>query len=216
MTNLHYDPRLKQAEVGRGRTRMRSKESDASPVAIICLKSFLLFALKLRKIKIMFLTPATPHAWLLLPAPPQLELKKSPACAACESLPVTGLTLPPLLLPCNHVSSICPECHNFYVKASRMSLTHCSSSSPDLSDLAQCVQKKICATNLRPYWGRSRRGEEERTGLGACTVPHFMTVFSLLASPLFLGDTKYFYSSISICKEGCMTDPTHTHIGQKG
>lgn len=76
MTNLHYDPRLKPAEVGRGRTRMRSKESDASPVAIICLKSFLLFALKLRKIKIMFLTPATPLC-LLLAAPPQLELKKS-------------------------------------------------------------------------------------------------------------------------------------------
>lgn len=75
--------------------------------------------------------------------------------------------------------------------------------------------KKICATNLRPLCNGRRLA-------GACTLPHFMTVFSLLLPPapsapspaypsfdvcVFFWGTKYFYSSISICKEGCMTAP---------
>lgn len=84
--------------------------------------------------------------------------------------------------------------------------------------------KKICATNLRPLCNGRQQA-------GACTLPHFMTVFSLLLSPpvhlpppllspsfdvcVFFWGTKYFYSSISICKEGCMTAPcSHRRRGR--
>lgn len=123
---------------------------------------------------------------------------------------------PSPLLP---LSSICPECHNFYVKASRMSFITPLSPPPTCPSSSSFIRlssmKKICATNLRPLCNGRRQA-------GACTLPHFMTVFSLLLPPdplpppllspsfdvcVFFWGTKYFYSSISICKEGCMTAP---------
>lgn len=129
--------------------------------------------------------------------------------------------------PVHPLSSICPECHNFYVKASRMSfitpsLPHCLPYHSPGSFIRLSSMKKICATNLRPFCNGGRQAR------GACTLPHFMTVFSLLLpqapcdpSPTpcvcFFWGTKYFYSSISICKEGCMTAPcSQSRRGSRG
>lgn len=136
----------------RKRRRRRTRPRRTSPVAIICLKSFLLFALKLRKIKIMFLTPAD------LPSPPpslqQLSLRKAfPVhhVSLCLSWSQPHLHLPPRL----PLSSICPECHNFYVKASRMSFITPLSPPPTCPSSGSFIRlssmKKICATNLRPF-----------------------------------------------------------------
>lgn len=143
----------------------------------------------------------------------------------CLSWSQPHLHLPPHL----PLSSICPECHNFYVKASRMSFITPLSPPPTCPSLGSFIRlssmKKICATNLRPLCNG-------RWQAGACTLPHFMTVFSLLLptapsapSPaypsfdvcVFFWGTKYFYSSISICKEGCMTAPcSHKRRGCGG
>lgn len=161
----------------RKRRRRRTRPRRTSPVAIICLKSFLLFALKLRKIKIMFLTPAEPLPLSL--SLQQLSLRKAfPVhhVSLCLSWSQPPFHLPPLL----PLSSICPECHNFYVKASRMSFITPLSPPPTCPSSGSFIRlssmKKICATNLRPLCNGRRQA-------GACTLPHFMTVFSLLLPP---------------------------------
>lgn len=149
------------------RKRRRTRPRRTSPVAIICLKSFLLFALKLRKIKIMFLTPADPP----FPSPfPSLSLSLS--LSLRKAFPVHHMSLclswchTPLLTrrPVHPLSSICPECHNFYVKASRMSfitpsLPHCLPYPSPGSFIRLSSMKKICATNLRPPLQRWAAGE---------------------------------------------------------
>lgn len=153
----------------RKKRRRRTRPRRTSPVAIICLKSFLLFALKLRKIKIMFLTPADPPPPVPLPYP---SLSLSLSLSLRKAFPVHHVSLclswchTHLLLrrPVHPLSSICPECHNFYVKASRMSfitpsLPHCLPYPSPGSFIRLSSMKKICATNLRPPLQRWAAGE---------------------------------------------------------